>query len=382
MILNFILLKTFIDRSAAVVFEMQRFWARNLHNSLDDLSLAMRHPSTSIANANIINDKSTWIMFPIVSDAKELCVRCGESFNVEENTASSCTYHADDDGKFGKYEEVEFIDDVTGSLANVSMWTCCGRTNRDSPGCSARPHECKEIMITIRAEAKPTLKVENVEIAIINRFDISFFPGTPHDLQVRISKTLTDMLHKYFSLNASSVAEIEASENENKESEDATVRKPNERDEDTTTTANSSALTSTNASNSTIIGNVNRQECLYIKYMRVGELNVDVSTSEFPINISNYRAIVEAFVLSRGDIYDWSLLVTRYERHAMLSVTKNFATNSLNRIGKIFQLKENKPGDSTNSIRNARSFMSSLRWNTAVSDEDKRKKLLGLHKNK
>lgn len=33
-----------------------------------------------------------------------------------------------------------------------------------------------------------------------------------------------------------------------------------------------------------------RQEGLYINYMRVGDINVDVSTYGFPINVENYRA--------------------------------------------------------------------------------------------
>ena len=74
-----------------------------------------------------------------------------------------------------------------------------------------------------------------------------------------------------------------------------------------------------------------RTEVLYVKYLRFGEVNVEVSTAGFPVNLDRYNAIVEPFV-RYGKIFDWPRLISKLERHASWSLTKNTASSSLNKL--------------------------------------------------
>lgn len=150
------------------------------------------------------------VMMPILSQT-EHCARCGAAFLLEENHAMACTFHANQDGDPGEYKDVVITDELTGVQSVLKAWTCCGRHHAFAAGCSARPHTCKEVMIQIRAEANPTTRVENIDLSILKSVDISIFPNSTYDLQVHITKSLADVLHKYFSIDDMENYEITAS---------------------------------------------------------------------------------------------------------------------------------------------------------------------------
>ena len=68
-----------------------------------------------------------------------------------------------------------------------------------------------------------------------------------------------------------------------------------------------------------------------MKYIRVGEINVGVSTEGFPINLEDYKAVVEPFVL-HSKVLDWPMLLWKLEKHATWSVTKHTASNSMTKL--------------------------------------------------
>eukprot|EP01035_Chromulina_nebulosa_P018260 gene18260-23935_t len=180
------------DRSASVLFETQRFWARNISISPNG--------NSGDSFGNLSNDM-TWIMMPILNQT-EPCVRCGVAFNTETNDSNSCVFHADENGAPGEYKQGFVIDELTRQSISIDMWTCCGNRHANAPGCSSRPHLCKEVMISIRAEANPSVKIEKIHLSVLNTLEISFFPGASYDLQVQITKRLVDILHHFFSLEA------------------------------------------------------------------------------------------------------------------------------------------------------------------------------------
>lgn len=149
------------------------------------------------------------VMMPILGQT-EHCARCGAAFLLEENHATACTFHANQDGDPGEYKDVVITDELTGVQSLLKAWTCCGRHHAFAAGCSARPHTCKEVMIQVRAEANPTTRVENIDLSILKSVDISIFPNSTYDLQVHITKSLADVLHKYFSIDDMENYEITA----------------------------------------------------------------------------------------------------------------------------------------------------------------------------
>lgn len=154
------------------------------------------------------------VIMPVLGQT-EHCSRCGAAFLLEENHATACTFHANQDGEPGEYKNITIRDDLTGVLNTLQAWTCCGKHHAFAIGCSSRPHTCKEVMIQIRAEANPTTRVENIDLSVLKSVDISIFPNSTYDIQVHITKSLADVLHKYFSIDDMENYEITANITEN-----------------------------------------------------------------------------------------------------------------------------------------------------------------------
>jgi hypothetical protein len=71
---------------------------------------------------------------------------------VEENCSTACSFRENDDGNPGEYKERVVVDEITGKEQRYKAWTCCNRTHEFPPGCAKGPHNCKEVMISIRGD--------------------------------------------------------------------------------------------------------------------------------------------------------------------------------------------------------------------------------------
>ena len=170
-------------------------------------------------------DKS-WVLIPVLL-LSEPCRRCGEMYDAEDNDSTSCVFHADKDGKVGQYRMHSIwrrnsnpngnIDNNNNSnnnnndnnnnninsnynngynnsynnyskyahvctsprdqLTSVRMWSCCQNTEENSIGCFSRPHICKDVMVSVRAHAAPSVRIENIDMTVIRTLEISIFPG-------------------------------------------------------------------------------------------------------------------------------------------------------------------------------------------------------------
>ena len=450
------------NRCITSSFEIQRFWAMNLSPGRD--SLAFPDPRH--------------VVFPILLE-RDFCTHCNRQFDMEDNTSTACTFHADQDGNRGEFKEVTIIDDLSKQVTRSKMWTCCGQTNEFSVGCSARPHTCKEVMIAIRAEANPTTRVENVDVSVLKTLEISIFPGATYNLRLQLTKSLSELLHRYFSIDNAfdaldressglalksekeksmkgegsegqltegesstelagtgrdSVSSVSNSAAVDASSKDASKDKDGSKDggksksesrsiipksvssffskhkeKDKTTTAEresltdghnidsdrelsnvrrssvssptekrnarprsvrfstsvdisshpngatietdngeTNALTSTsmstkiyatdNTRDSAALAAYNKkkrqQECVYVRYLRVGEINLDVSTAGFAINFDNIKAVMTPYYC-RKEVHEWKRLIFMIERHLGWSLTKTTASSGLSKIGKM-----------------------------------------------
>ena len=285
-------------------------------------------------------------------------------------------------------------------LSLVKMWTCCHRTEEHCKGCFSRPHICKDVMVSVRASGAPSVRIENIEMSVLRALEISIFPGAMTSwLQVRITRQLADVLHNYFSIDAASNLEVQdpfavvvkdkagdgptpvsadsipttvpdkistrgrmmnylsygrsSSEKLDTISTEKTQKiksKDREKDRDASKDKENKnekgrERASTNAPNHTGGGKIiltgtvasnGRQEGVYIRYLRVGDIQVDVSLSGFPLNVENYRAVVEPF-FCRGEVLpNWQRLIYSFERHASRSLIRNTASSSLTRLSNFF----------------------------------------------
>eukprot|EP01041_Mallomonas_annulata_P001161 gene1161-2253_t len=323
------------DRSSTTLFEVQRFWAQNKRRSAG--------PGPDVTG---FEDPSVILSTLRKDDQDELCRRCGSPFEPQENTSASCCWHADSDGTPGQFRLCEG--------RGGWQWSCCGKSLEEAPGCAARTHICKDIMLSVRAEANPSVVIGGVDLIVFKTLEFSIFPGSTNTLQVQVTRSLVDLLHQYFV--------IERGDDEDR-GDDGTAKLQ-------LVGAAPLAVTpflsrgvfrggTTAASTDRQVGKTGRgrgggggghdaelvsalplapstrREGLYVKYLRVGEVIVKVSTGGFPINLSEYKAAVAPFV-KHGKVLSWQRLVHKLERHATWSLTKNTASTSLSLIRDLF----------------------------------------------
>jgi hypothetical protein len=207
----------------------------------------------SSSNNDLLDDPS-WVILPLLYteianekryNREDICCRCGTAFTTETNGTHACDVHEEDDGTPGTFQEYIVYHDAirltdTGSgnavaaetcadnisssvitskacssssshnstsskYSVISMWSCCGSQDPQSRGCCTRPHSVKEIMLSVRAFANPSLRVFNdalnMEITIFNELEMNIFPGVCYTLFVRINRSLLSNIHKYFSID-------------------------------------------------------------------------------------------------------------------------------------------------------------------------------------
>jgi hypothetical protein len=87
----------------------------------------------------------------------------------------------------------------------------------------------------------------------------------------------------------------------------------------------------TPAPTTTVTSSTRRQEALFIKYLRVGHIAVEVNTIGFAFNLERYHAIVNEFSL-RNKVLDWHRLIWKFEKHIALCMTSHTASSSMNKL--------------------------------------------------
>ena len=104
--------------------------------------------------------------------------------------------------KYGEKGEFKEYDEINEEGCSIFRWSCCGSEERFGSECVRRPHASKDIMFALRAEAAPSVRVGNVDVVVCKTVEVSVFPGTSYDLKLRIARSLLEMIHTYFSLEA------------------------------------------------------------------------------------------------------------------------------------------------------------------------------------
>ena len=115
----------------------------------------------------------------------------------------------------------------------------------------------------------------------------------------------------------------------------------------------STALTTTTNTNHAAISvkeSKKKQEGIYVNYLRVGDIFIDLTTSGFPINLTNYKASVDPFYC-RSDVLDWHSLILKIERHARRSVVRDGVAKSVSTIGNFFHLSSVTPTTTISTLR-------------------------------
>lgn len=211
-------------------------------------------------------------------------------------------------------------------------------------------------MFSVTAEANPSVRVDDIDIIVLNALNISIFPESKNEIKVQITQSLNSALHKYFSITEKIENEVlredekskkrgnfffgKSNGNDNISSGSSTPRKTNkvgrilrskkfnsaEENSESKISKGDNFAQSKLDTQSLVISSKKSQEALYIKYMRVGDVIVEVSTAGFLLNTKDYKVCVDPFVL-HGKVLDWGRLLYKVEIHTAGSVARHTASN-------------------------------------------------------
>jgi len=118
----------------------------------------------------------TSVLEPVLGSKRSPCQRCGSTFSHSLNNGlEACRFHS---GRF-----------------SIGKWTCCQATASNAPGCKTAPHTGKERTAVVRVEALPPV-VEG--ISLYSHLEVNIFPSVPHTLRVQISKSISRLFMDYF----------------------------------------------------------------------------------------------------------------------------------------------------------------------------------------
>lgn len=244
-------------------------------------------------------------------------------------------------------------------------------------------------MLSIRAESSPPAAIDDIDLTIFQTLEISVFPGAAYVIEVQISSQVTDMLHKYFAFSEQVMLEEDDMLDGPKEQSEALERlqsgeissmsMPPVRsdsmmsiDSAVSATSNRSMRFRSNrqisvddeATKDQAVDQKNsksKQEALFVKYLRVGDIVLEVSTFGYAVPLTKVPVVVNEFSI-RNKVMDWQGLIWKFEMHAILCVSSHTATKSMNRL---WEMVFGKQGEADADVN-------------AHSDEMKKLLLLGI----
>ena len=117
----------------------------------------------------------TSVVKPVLGSERSPCQRCGSTFSHSNNGLDSCRFHP---GQF-----------------SAGKWTCCYATILKASGCKTAPHTGKERTAVVRVESLPSV-VEG--ISLYSHLEVNIFPSVPHTLSLQIGKSISHLFMDYF----------------------------------------------------------------------------------------------------------------------------------------------------------------------------------------
>ncbi len=379
----------FHDGSMDSTIQVESFWIRNV----------MPGPDSAL-----FKDDVTTVMCPVVID-KQPCQRCGQAFEEDTNRPTSCVFHGCEDGTPGEFrlfteqeierqhqaEEDDLADSVSPVVAGTGddappppplgsmhkhksyqrlrvvppttgKWTCCGATYETAPGCRARAHVAKEVMLSVRAKSNATLIVAGFEVNPYQFLEVSIFPGADYKLTFQLTRNIVELFHTYFLTQDVQVGGHAVTDDTNTTSNllfgKSALEQKHKAIKEKKGTSLSDRLTKNfigGGSGASSVGavvptpkasprtppvttvttttvavptttNGVKESVIYMKYLRFGDLNVKVSVNGFAIKLDGYRASIPAFV-RQGKVVTWKRLIRKFEKHVVWSVTTSTASS-------------------------------------------------------
>lgn len=293
------------------------------------------------------------------------CQRCGCAFDRSQNENNSCVFHP---GVF-----------VHLPGESSAQWTCCHKMWKDAPGCLSRPHTGMERAIALSLESLPR-KVDGV--TMYRHIEANIYPGVTHTLVIQVTKSLCTFFMAYFlgdndsssnknshvgslesiqddAISSSSAIEISLQDYDSISTDASDKRKlllgQQTRGSSIRSLASTSTIDNDNAMTdakpSEKASNEVQSELIFVKRLRVGDINVDVSVGggfhKFIKDTANVRIAVPAFqnAYKTGPA---NYFGKKYVKFSSQKVLKSFLKGNM--FGKASVVNENLTHDNGDDI--------------------------------
>ncbi|CAM9337318.1 unnamed protein product [Discosporangium mesarthrocarpum] len=168
-----------------VLFQVERLWVQNLCPGEEAFA--------AFADASAV-------LQPRLGST-EPCQACGDYFEPESNSTDSCRFHGTDDGELGEFLLAPAASKYSENgepCPMVGRWSCCGSTWEGKPGCMPRPHEPKEVMVSLRAEGGPSVLAGTTQVSVFKHLEVNIFPSVSYELALQMTRGVAVLLQKYF----------------------------------------------------------------------------------------------------------------------------------------------------------------------------------------
>jgi len=304
---------------------------------LEDLRINSLKPSAEAMNFN----EPGAVLTTSLSTERSPCQRCGSIFDRASNYMHSCRYHS------GKY------------FKSAAKWSCCGALSEGEAGCKTGPHSGKERVALVRVESLPKT-IHGV--SLYKHIEVNIYPEVPHTLIVQMTKSVSKLFTSYF-IGDSIVPKGSVRQGVG----DAQQTKYFGGDDDKSDLADSLLLErgdsvkkrstlfgkrkGTGSSNLSAVEEIKmsgscegddansikassknkKEEIVFVKHLRIGNINTEITLVGFPVETRDYGIGVPAF--SRAyKIGTNSYLSRKYLNYVVHEVVKSIAHSGLSKV--------------------------------------------------
>ena len=342
----------------------------NSQITLEDIFVKSTKPDADAVKA--FKKEATVIVKTQIGVTQSECCQCNLQFDRTRNEATSCQFHP---GSFKLTPNDQ-----------ICRWTCCNAMREKSPGCLRRPHSGMERAVAVRMDASPRT-IEG--LTMYKHIEANLFAGVPHTIIIQMTKGLTSSFASYFLGDGKNVQfepeESTVSHHQRKRANtDSTSDAFDSSGFDNDDSSNSSSWTSISDNHqdgggtkkNLLLGggltlNTRRrtkslskkkkkdqqiiekappkddkrsatedsekiQEIVFVKYWRVGDININFSITGFQgiiqvVNMSNQKVLVPSFSKAYK-IGTSRYLVMKLVKHLVVPLATNFGDIIKNKI--------------------------------------------------
>ena len=313
---------------------------------LEDLRINSLKPSADAMN-NFAEPGS--VLTTSLGAERTPCQRCGATFDRASNYTRSCRFHGHDYGSVGQY------------LKSQGSWSCCGASSEGAPGCKTSPHTGRERVALVRVESLPKIK----GISLYKHVEINIYPEVPHTLVVQMTKNVSKLFVSYFigdsaagkgstkqgvadvqhskhlgdddksdiSVSLAPVPTIEKSDSMKKKSNLFSKQQTFLRKGNSSVPVIETCASSDCDDREALASCKKEEEIVFVKHLRIGNINTEISLVGFPIETRQYGIGVPAFTRAYK-IGTNSYLSRKYVSHVVHEVVKSVAHSGLTKVSK------------------------------------------------